>query len=93
METILASVRSEGKIAIAVASSGIASLLLPGGKTLHSRFKIPIKLDKNSVCNISGRSALADLIRRADVIVWDEAPMSHLHAFECMNRSLQVYIH
>jgi hypothetical protein len=33
---ILAYVRYQGKIAIAVASSGIAALLLPGGRTAHS---------------------------------------------------------
>ena len=34
--TILAAVRSKGKIALAVASSGIATLLLPSGRTAHS---------------------------------------------------------
>ena len=36
--TILAKVRSEGKIALAVASSGIAAALLDGGYTAHSMF-------------------------------------------------------
>ncbi|XP_020094143.1 uncharacterized protein LOC109714116 [Ananas comosus] len=43
-QTIIAKLRSEAEIVLAVASSGIASLLLPGGRTAHSRFKIPIKL-------------------------------------------------
>ena len=38
---VLAKVRSSGKIALAVASSGIASTLLDGGRTAHSRFKLP----------------------------------------------------
>ncbi|KAJ1275484.1 hypothetical protein BS78_05G139000 [Paspalum vaginatum] len=50
--TLLYSVRSQGKIALVVASSGIASLLLPGGRTSHSRFKIPLDIAQNSVCNI-----------------------------------------
>ncbi|GES92234.1 uncharacterized protein LOC112184611 [Rhizophagus clarus] len=41
---ILAKVRLNHKIALAVASSGIAALLLDGGRTAHSRFKIPIPL-------------------------------------------------
>jgi hypothetical protein len=49
---ILSRTRADGGLAIAVASSGIAALLLPGGRTAHSRFKIPIKLDKVSTCNI-----------------------------------------
>ncbi|XP_076946232.1 uncharacterized protein LOC143617607 [Bidens hawaiensis] len=41
-KTLSASIRSEGKIVLSVASSGIASLLLSGGRTAHSRFHIPI---------------------------------------------------
>ena len=33
---IIAKIRSENRIVLAVASSGIASLLLPGGRTAHS---------------------------------------------------------
>ncbi|CAG8750842.1 4363_t:CDS:2, partial [Cetraspora pellucida] len=33
---------------VAIASSGIASLIMPGGRTTHSRFKIPIPVDANS---------------------------------------------
>ncbi|GKC42330.1 DNA helicase, partial [Tanacetum coccineum] len=43
-KTIISSLRSQGKIALAVASSGIASLLLPAGRTAHSRFKLPLDL-------------------------------------------------
>ena len=41
---ILAKLQSEGKIALATASSGIAATLLTGGRTLHSTFKIPLDL-------------------------------------------------
>jgi hypothetical protein len=41
---LLAKVRSQRRIALAVASSGIVALLLEGGRTAHSRFKIPIDL-------------------------------------------------
>ncbi|GJX91651.1 DNA helicase [Tanacetum coccineum] len=47
-KTIIFSLRSEGKIVLAVASSGIASLLLPAGRTAHSRFKIPLDLTDNT---------------------------------------------
>ncbi|CAN7060514.1 unnamed protein product, partial [Brassica rapa subsp. trilocularis] len=40
-----AAIRSRGEIVLNVASSGIASLLLPGGRTAHSRFGIPINPD------------------------------------------------
>ncbi|KAF7812779.1 PIF1-like helicase [Senna tora] len=35
-----------------VASSGIASQLIPGGRTVHSRFGIPLDCNENSTCNI-----------------------------------------
>lgn len=69
-----------------MASSGIASLLLPGGRTAHSRFKIPVEVDGYTSCNISKRTDLAKLIDQADVIVWDEAPMSHKHIFETVDK-------
>jgi len=55
-KALLAKVRSEGLIAIATATSGIAASLLPGGRTAHSRFKIPIKLGDNSMCNFTKQS-------------------------------------
>lgn len=39
---ILSAVRPNHDVALAVAGSGIASLLLQGGRTVHSRFKVPI---------------------------------------------------
>ncbi|KAL8594540.1 hypothetical protein ACOMHN_028894 [Nucella lapillus] len=42
---VLAKMRSEGKIAVAVATSGIAATLLPGGRTAHSTFKLPLKIN------------------------------------------------
>ena len=40
--TLLAHQRSLGRIALAVATTGIAATLLDGGVTTHSRFKIPV---------------------------------------------------
>ena len=49
--------RSEGWIALCVASSGIAALLIPGGRTAHSMFKLPIEgLSSESTCNIPKES-------------------------------------
>ena len=67
--TILAKIRSLGEIALVVASSGVAALLIIGGRTVHSRFKIPIKLNESSTCNISRRSKEACLINMAKLFV------------------------
>ena len=72
-----------------MASSGIASLLLPGGRTAHSRFKIPINLNDESTCYFSLQSDEAKLLREASLIIWDEAPMMHKHAFEAFDRSMR----
>jgi hypothetical protein len=46
---------------LTVASSGVASLLLPNGRTAHSRFRIPIDVDELSMCNIKRGTNLAKL--------------------------------
>ncbi|CAH9140571.1 unnamed protein product [Cuscuta epithymum] len=86
---ISAAIRSRGEIVLNVASSGIASLLLPGGRTAHSRFKIPIHPNEDSTCNIKQGSALAELLVKCKLIVWDEAPMVHKHCFEALDRTLR----
>ncbi|CAN1194278.1 ATP-dependent DNA helicase pif1 [Linum perenne] len=85
---VVAKVRSEGKIALVVASSGIAATLLPGGVTAHSRFKIPINIDHSSTCVIKKGTSLAHLIQQATLIVWDEAPMVNRLSFEAVDRTL-----
>ena len=56
--TILSYFRSIGKIVLAVAASGIASLLLPSGRTAHSRFVIPLDLNGKRSCNIKKKTQL-----------------------------------
>ncbi len=51
--TLMSRLQGQGKIVLVVASSRIASLLLLGGRTAHSRFKIPIDLHDESTCNIT----------------------------------------
>jgi len=86
---LLSTVRAQGRVAIAVASSGIVALLLDGGRTAHSRFKIPVQgLNSTSTCYISRVSELAALLQAVALIMWDEAVMMHRHVFEAVNRSL-----
>ena len=89
-KTIITYLRAEGKIVLAVASSGIASLLLPGGTTAHSKFKIPLIVDDNSTCSISKQSPLGQLLKSTDLIIWDEAPMMHLNALEAFEKSYRI---
>jgi ATP-dependent DNA helicase PIF1 len=87
--TLASALRSKHEIVLTVASSGIASLLLPGGRTAHSKFKMPVPTLDNSMCNIDHDSDMADLLRQTKLIIWDEAPMSHRYTFECLDRTLK----
>ncbi|RCV18669.1 hypothetical protein SETIT_3G320800v2 [Setaria italica] len=69
---LLSKVRSMGLIAVAMATSGIASSIMLGGHTTHSRFKIPIKLDNSTMCSFTKQSGIAELLWRASLIIWDE---------------------
>ncbi|CAH9063416.1 unnamed protein product [Cuscuta europaea] len=87
--TLAASVRSRGEVLINVASSGIASLLLPGGRTSHSRFSIPLSIAENSTCNIKRGSPKSRLLIATKLIIWDEAPMTHKYCFEALDKTLR----
>ncbi|XP_022003221.1 ATP-dependent DNA helicase pif1-like [Helianthus annuus] len=77
------------RIVINVTSSGIASLLLSRGRTAHSRFHIPINVNEDSVCHIKPNTEVANLLYEAKLIIWDEAPMVHKHAFEALDRTMK----
>ena len=87
--TLSCALRSKGMIILNVASSGIASLLLPGGKTTHSRFCIPILINEESTCNIPQGSLRARLLIETKLIIWDEAPMMNRLCFEAFERTLR----
>jgi len=86
---LCAALRSDGEIVLACASSGIAALLIPGGRTAHSRFGIPFIIDECSMCGVTPNTPLASLVIKAKLIIWDEAPMMHKHCFEALDRSLR----
>ena len=86
---LLAHIRKQGKITLAVASTGIAATLLEGGWTTHSQFRIPLKVYSDSTCNISKRSDLAELLRHTKLILWDEAVMIKSDTFDAIDHILR----
>ena len=74
-KTLCYALRAERRIVLCVASSGIASLLLPSGRTAHSTFRIPLDLFEEKSCHIPKRGDLADLLRQVALVIWDEVPM------------------
>ncbi|XP_073156638.1 uncharacterized protein [Henckelia pumila] len=88
-KALLATIRSAGHIALATATSGVAASLLPGGRTLHSRFKIPLDENDSKPCSISKQSTIAHLIRLAQLIIWDEATMAKRSIIEKFDEMLR----
>ena len=87
--TLIVKVVSQKNFVLSVASSGIATLLLPNGKTAHSRFKIPLNLHQTSCYYITHRTDLAMLIYEAELIMWDEAPMLSRSAFDIIDQTFR----
>ena len=89
---ILGAVRCHGEIAIAVASSGIAAILLDKGRTFHARFCANLKPAEDQMLNIKAQSTVAQLLRRAKVVLWDEAAMGNKHHLDALDRSLRDFM-
>jgi ATP-dependent DNA helicase PIF1 len=88
---LLAKIRKDSKIAIAVASSGIAATLLQGGRTAHSTLKLPFTFihDERHLCSIRKGTGEANVLEECELIVWDECTMAHRYALEALNHTLQ----
>ena len=86
---LAAQIRSEGGIVLNVASTGLAAQNLLGGRTAHSRFKIPIPIQEDSTCSIKVQSDLAKLLKATKLIIWDEIFSCHRHNIEAVDRTLK----
>ena len=86
--TIADAIRADGHIALCVASA-IAALLLHGGHTAHSRFKIPTPINESSSCNIKRDQNLHQVLKQTKLIIWDKAPMQHHHGPEALDCTLR----
>ncbi|GFR59555.1 ATP-dependent DNA helicase PIF1, partial [Elysia marginata] len=91
IETILASQRAKGRIAIATASTGLAATLLPGGRTVHSTFKVPLNIINSETpsCSIKKGTALSRVLQDASVLIVDEATLLHRKVIEAIDTTLK----
>jgi len=87
--TIAAEVRRRGQVALCVASSGIAALLLDGGRTSHSRFKISLSIYEDSVAGLKRNSYMFPVLQQTKVIIWDEVPMQHKYDIDAIDQCLR----
>ncbi|KAL7585682.1 uncharacterized protein LOC111884514 [Lactuca sativa] len=88
-KALLANIRARGLIALATATSGVAANNMPGGRTTHSRFGIPLNLDNDSMSKITKQSGKDQILREAKVIIWDEAVMAKRQAVKEVDRTMQ----
>jgi len=90
---ILARIRSQNHIALAIVSSGIAATLLDGGRGAHSAFKLPLNIHTNpdAMCNIKKHSGMATVLRKCKIIIWDECTMAHQKSLEALDRTLKDF--
>jgi hypothetical protein len=86
---VVTHLRVQRHIVLTVASSEVASLLLPNDCTAHSRFKIPCDLDDVPICNIKRGTMLAKLIESTSLVIWNDALMTHRTVFEALDRTFR----
>ncbi len=86
--TIAAAVHAQGQNVLTCASSSISAILLVGGHTSHSTFKIPIPSYDDTTCNIRRGTHLAELLCQTSLIIWDEVLMQNQHDIETVDRTL-----
>jgi ATP-dependent DNA helicase PIF1 len=64
-------------------------LLIPVGRTTHSRFCFLLNVNEYLTCSIYANTPLAELIAKAKLIIWDEAPMMQKYCFEDVDHALK----
>ena len=72
---------------ITVASTGVASLQLFDGSTAHRALHLPLFTDITTFCNINKESKQAEILRKLDILIWDESPMQNRNDFETFDRT------
>ena len=72
-----------------VTSSGIAALLLDGGKTSHSCFKISLSIHEDSVAELKRNSYIFPVLQQTKVIIWDKVPMQHKYDIDAVDQCLR----
>ena len=87
--TITAEVRRRGQVALCMASSGIAALLLNKERTSHLCFKIPLSIYEDSVAGLRYNSYMFLVLQQTKVIIWDEVLMQHKYDIDIIDQCLR----
>ena len=74
---------------MATATSSVATSIMSGGRTAHSRFKIPLTIDNGAFCTFTKLSGTTKLLQASSLIIWDEASMTKRQSIEALDNSLR----
>ena len=88
-KTLTHILRGQGKKVISVAWTGIASILLLEGRTVHNVFQIPLDLTPDSTSSIALHTDKAKQLESCNVFIWDEAPMATDDAVNAIDKLLK----
>ena len=69
--------------------TGLAAILLHGGRTIHSTFKVSVSKDDKLRCIVNNQSEYAHYLRSIDVFILDEASMISKPALEAIDSLMQ----
>lgn len=87
--TLISVLRGEQIPVVALAPTGLAASLLKGGRTLHSRFKIPLDVNETTVTGVKPNSTEGRLIASSKLIIIDEMSMVTRAIFNLIERGLR----
>ena len=80
--------RFENRIVLVVTSSNIVVTLLNDDQTTHARFKISLDFDDSSICDIKKSTNRYELIRKTNLIFWNEIFMRRKHDMMTINQTI-----
>lgn len=79
---------------MAVASTGIAATLMPGGTTAHAGLKLPLNPASDQCPRFAEKTDGPSLRKKAEMqgllfLIWDELVVAHRCLAECADRELK----
>ena len=84
-QALIHKLKSEEKTVIPTAFTGIASSLISDGLTVHSRFKLPVPTEMDSVSYVKVDRPEGESIRDASLVIIDEASMISKSVLKCLD--------
>src|ERR1700722_12154650 len=86
MAAICSRIRGNNGIVCVTGTTALSVLDYDCGRTAHSTFGIPVQdNDLDLVSKISFHSSRAELVREAELLIWEELPMLKKAAIECVD--------